>query len=239
MLLAKTCTSKIQILENIVDIFTGAKLKDTNAVKKAAGYANFLCRFLMRHEEIKTNQGIIEAQRITNQEITDLQKELQRFTRIVQLCQIRDCNKFLATISNKPNVKALYEQINERAFSVLVYTDQMHASLKDELVKLSEEIEAGFAIVTDKERQEIVRAMGMGKGHWYKCPNGHLYAIGECGGATQVSTCNECGAQIGGTSHRLLSTNRHAGEMDGSRFAAYSETANNLFNFAEFRNQLD
>jgi hypothetical protein len=47
----------------------------------------------------------------------------------------------------------------------------------------------------------------------------------------QEAKCNECGAPIGGGNHRLLSGNRHAGEMDGARFAAYSEEANNMANF--------
>ena len=36
------------------------------------------------------------------------------------------------------------------------------------------------------ERKEIMTAMNLGHGHWYQCPNGHVYAIGECGGAMQV-----------------------------------------------------
>ena len=45
--------------------------------------------------------------------------------------------------------------------------------------------------------------------HWYECPNGHPYFIGNCGGANQTARCNECGEEIGGSSHRLLSSNRH------------------------------
>jgi ERCC4-type nuclease len=30
---------------------------------------------------------------------------------------------------------------------------------------------------------EIMKATGIGKNHWNKCPNGHYYAIGDCGGA--------------------------------------------------------
>ena len=71
--------------------------------------------------------------------------------------------------------------------------------------------------------------MGLGKGHWFKCPNGHIYAIGECGGAMETAKCS-CGAEIGGSQHRLLSSNQHAGEMDDSKHAAWSE-ANNLDNF--------
>lgn len=51
--------------------------------------------------------------------------------------------------------------------------------------------------------------------HWYKCPNGHIYAIGECGGAMQTSHCPTCKAEIGGNSHQLLPTNTKATEFDG------------------------
>ena len=52
------------------------------------------------------------------------------------------------------------------------------------------------------------------RGHWYTCPNGHIFSIGECGGAMQASRCNECGEAIGGGSHTLLNTNRRADLME-------------------------
>ena len=61
--------------------------------------------------------------------------------------------------------------------------------------------------------------------------SGHYYCIGECGGATQEGKCPECGSQIGGTQHRLRSDNALAPEMDGARFAAWSDTANNMGNW--------
>jgi hypothetical protein len=66
----------------------------------------------------------------------------------------------------------------------------------------------------------------MKQGHWFKCPNGHIYVITECGGANQIGKCNECGALIGGTNHRLLSDNNLAPEMDGAQSSAWSESAN-------------
>ena len=75
-----------------------------------------------------------------------------------------------------------------------------------------------------------MKAIGLCKGHWYKCQNGHYYAIGDCGGATQRGKCPECGSVIGGEGHRLAAGNLHASEFDSSRHAAYSEEANNLFN---------
>lgn len=51
--------------------------------------------------------------------------------------------------------------------------------------------------ISEGERMEIVKALNMKQGHWFKCPNGHPYVIGDCGGATQTAKCNECGAVIG------------------------------------------
>jgi len=50
-------------------------------------------------------------------------------------------------------------------------------------------------------------------GHWYVCPNGHPYAIGECGGAMQEGRCIECGSPIGGGSHQLVAGNRRASDF--------------------------
>ncbi|KAH3813291.1 hypothetical protein DPMN_141744 [Dreissena polymorpha] len=85
--------------------------------------------------------------------------------------------------------------------------------------------------ITEEERISITQAMKLNKGHWFKCPNGHVYAIGDCGGANQRSKCPECKAEIGGEHHRLVDGNQLATEMDGATFAAYSEEANNLANF--------
>uniref|UniRef100_A0A8C2J0P8 Zinc finger, NFX1-type containing 1 n=1 Tax=Cyprinus carpio TaxID=7962 RepID=A0A8C2J0P8_CYPCA len=59
---------------------------------------------------------------------------------------------------------------------------------------------------------------------------GHVYAIGECGGAMEQSKCPECDAAIGGTNHNLIQGNAVATEMDGAEHAAWSDAAN-LANF--------
>ncbi|KAK6337594.1 hypothetical protein TWF730_002989 [Orbilia blumenaviensis] len=61
-----------------------------------------------------------------------------------------------------------------------------------------------YSAVTNKEMREIYDAMTRefgGTGHWYVCPNGHQFTVGECGQPMRVGVCNECGAQIGGQSH--------------------------------------
>ena len=59
--------------------------------------------------------------------------------------------------------------------------EQKWKEMKTELQK-----KTGGLGISDTERQEIVQAMGMGRGAWYACPNGHVYAIGDCHGAMQV-----------------------------------------------------
>ena len=76
-------------------------------------------------------------------------------------------------------------------------------------------------ITTDEEKREVFAAMLQadpslasagwgGGGHFFTCPSGHVFAIGECGGAMEVSRCPECGATIGGSSHRLAEGNQQA-----------------------------
>ncbi|GBP30881.1 NFX1-type zinc finger-containing protein 1 [Eumeta japonica] len=69
-------------------------------------------------------------------------------------------------------------------------------------------------VVTKEEVALAVRAVGLPRGHWYRCPNGHLYSIGHCGQANQSSRCPDCGAAIGGVSYRLAAGNRPATELD-------------------------
>jgi hypothetical protein len=67
-----------------------------------------------------------------------------------------------------------------------------------------------------EELKKVISAMNQNHGynygtnassHWYQCPNGHPYYIGECGGAMQESRCLECGERVGGRSHQLVQTN--------------------------------
>ena len=67
--------------------------------------------------------------------------------------------------------------------------------------------------LTAEEEKEIVSAMNLSQGRWYKCPQGHVYSIGGCGEAMQRATCPECKLVIGVTRHQLFEGNMRAPEM--------------------------
>ncbi|KAI7848410.1 hypothetical protein BDC45DRAFT_523409 [Circinella umbellata] len=79
--------------------------------------------------------------------------------------------------------------------------------------------------ISQREKTDIIQAMNQETktsinnivgGRWYVCQNGHPYFIGDCGGATQISSCPQCGAVIGGLQHKVVESNRFYGEFDGS-----------------------
>ena len=74
-----------------------------------------------------------------------------------------------------------------------------------------------YTPLTEQERIDIALAVDVNRSGWYRCENGHLYGIGDCGGAVMQSKCNECGATIGGTGHRVQDNNMYAGpDMGGN-----------------------
>eukprot|EP00899_Mesostigma_viride_P017736 jgi/Mesvir1/25964/Mv20952-RA.3 len=89
-----------------------------------------------------------------------------------------------------------------------------------------------YGVRTDAQQEErlakeemdaVVGAMRgqVRAGGWYRCPNGHPYAIGDCGGAMQEARCPTCGSAIGGGQHRLRADNQNALEIDGAAAPAW------------------
>lgn len=171
----------------------------------------------------------------TNQELRELQTELQRLTVLLDLLARVGAAKGRMDASVADQVNTVRQLL------------EGHGRLRpedEELVKTTVEAlrvalpTSGLGI-SEVEREQIVAAVtGHQQGHWFKCPQGHMYVITECGGAMERSRCPECQAPIGGTNHTLDPSNQLAPEMDGATHAAWSDVANNLLNVAELREQL-
>ncbi|XP_075997105.1 NFX1-type zinc finger-containing protein 1 [Genypterus blacodes] len=169
-------------------------------------------------------------QKFSEQQLLDLQKELLRLNLLAEL----NARDHLADIKGK-TAEVQFEVHNTRIVLEKPgpLTDQDVTVVKKALKKLDEKLPGKGLQISDEERKMILSAFKLPPGHWYKCPNGHVYLITECGGATESRTCPDCKATIGGANHTLVSTNQVATEMDGAQHGAWSD-ANNLLNYGAF-----
>ena len=149
-------------------------------------------------------EGLMKFQ-ISSQRLTDIRDEvicvgLFLKIRVVQ-CEIR---------KRSVNVRFQDEEWLGRQRKLLDAGKKLNKQDADDIEATINEIrkKCGLEGLTPEERVMIVKAMNFAKGHWYKCPNGHIYAIGDCGGANQQRACPECGETIGGEHHRLAEGNQ-------------------------------
>ena len=167
---------------------------------------------------------------LSDQQKADIQSEIYRLMSLIKLMDLwykLRANGKLPTLSqdDKSELTAMLRRLHGSSWKI---NEEEHSEILEFITKISKKYKVEG--LTEEERVEIVKAIGLTKGHWFKCPNGHFYCIGECGGAMEEAKCPECGAKIGGQSHRLTDGNQLAPEMDGARHAAWSEAAN-LVNF--------
>ncbi|NWQ80530.1 ZNFX1 protein, partial [Columbina picui] len=167
----------------------------------------------------------------TGQELSDLQSETQRLTYLLSL--LVRCKGARGMIT--PALAAEIAGAREILERTKKFTREDEDAVKKAWARLNSALPRSGLGISETERVQIVGAIGYRPGHWFKCRNGHIYVIGDCGGAMEQSRCPECRAPIGGTNHTLDSSNSLASEMDGATHAAWSETANNMLNFQELR----
>ena len=165
---------------------------------------------------------------ISGQVLADIQAEqhrIQLLSAVIKVqAQIKTKNIPLESSEQEKLDEFMKNYEADRACRLKI-TEDIYKSSAQYLNELREKYPA-ITGLTQEEKQMINHALQAKPGSWYKCPNGHLYNIGECGGAMEESRCPECNSTIGGSSHRLHSDNSHAGEFDGSRHAAWSAGAN-------------
>ena len=167
---------------------------------------------------------------LTDQMIIDINAERRR----ILLLEV-EFKTLITFIAEKVQVKeedmTLLQEIKSYATNGSKIPKITEESMYERMLKGLQNMPKKYRVpLTIDERRMIIKAIGAKTGSWYKCPNGHYYQIGECGGAMQTSKCPECGETIGGRNHQLLGSNQHAREFDQSSHAAWSEGAN-LQNF--------
>ncbi len=182
-------------------------------------------------EQIKNDLVVLKeflAQEfLSQQQLSDAESEMSRLSFLARLLELQ--SKLIPMrhqVSDED--KTLLEQSISEFEEIGWKQKKMSVQKETQAQEMLEDYQEKYSIgkLSETKKLEIVKAIGLPKGHWYKCPNGHFYTIGECGGAMQRGRCPECKAEIGGMSHTLAAGNLHAPEMDGSRHTAWSEAAN-------------
>ncbi|XP_065913575.1 NFX1-type zinc finger-containing protein 1-like isoform X1 [Dysidea avara] len=170
---------------------------------------------------------VMTVKNLTEQNKTDIDLEFNRLSTLLRLFQLCE-NLAGAEKVERSDLKFLNDSVEHLSSAGIRSKDKITAECVSELGSKFGEIRKKYRIgsISKQEKMEIVKAVGLSKGHWFKCPNGHYYCIGECGGAMQVAKCPECNASIGGMRHQLTAGNQHAPEMDNSHHPAWSDAAN-------------
>ncbi|XP_023929947.1 NFX1-type zinc finger-containing protein 1-like [Lingula anatina] len=216
---------------NFIKKLSGMKLKLAVQRKKTQKYASEL-KDIMK-ELTSLHFWVVQPRsHMSEQETTQFSAETTRLALLgnwfIMKTQIENSGRTLP-----PELSDQFDRVKTLLCDKKPLSPEREAKVQRIYSDVKEACPASGLGITDTERQEIVQAMGLTQGHWFKCPNGHIYAIGDCGGAMEEATCPECKARIGGQSHRLRDDNQLAGEMDGAPHAAWSEAAN-LANYEGF-----
>ena len=180
------------------------------------------------HHQLQFLQMFVMQYSLYDQQLDDIEFELRRLD-----CTSRLCDLYFKLHLRKSNVSSA-DKSRRNEIAKAVYcsgagnNEKLSDALKERVTEYVKYFNDKYSVggLTQAERTEIVKAVGLAKGHWFNCPNGHIYCIGECGGAMEEAKWPECGAKIGGQQHALTAGNQLAREMDGASYAAWSEQAN-------------
>ena len=180
---------------------------------------------------LTTLKHFLMQELLSSQQINDSVSELRRLTcttRLLELLQKMQPRGSEVSSYDRNSIVRQLDAVYLSGWKRAAVTEAEKMDINALIRRMSNKYQVDG--LSKEEMTKIVTAVGLSKGHWFKCPKGHYYCIGECGGAMQEGQCPECGSTIGGRNHSLATGNVHAGDIDGSRHAAWSDGAN-LANF--------
>ena len=177
----------------------------------------------LRQELTELEKSLMNRTKFTNQLMSDIDQEIQR---IALACKLKIVQQDIvqAGKSVPHEMQLKIDAISALFESTSKIKDEVRETAIKDLDQICKALDLGP--ITAEEKAEIVKLIGLSKGHWFKCRNGHIYAIGDCGGAMERGECPECHEVIGGGDHALAEGNEFAPEMDGAAHPAWSNQTN-------------
>ncbi|XP_072949114.1 uncharacterized protein [Epargyreus clarus] len=127
---------------------------------------------------------INNANKISQQQKQDIEKEIKRTNSIIQLAKIAS-NPDYKSLQEQPKVKAAFDKAKAVITHWAVYDENMGIT---RMKLLQEEIN----IPDVDTKHECESPIGPKGGQWYKCPNGHINYNKEGDEPINELKCNEC-----------------------------------------------
>jgi len=211
----------IESIEFIIDLF-----KSISKYKKQIGNIkdDQKKQMIINHFACLLHVAFTYAQQLSQQQQLDINMEMARGVRIVNLFELMSSQKYEILINMQSSDAMELKNILENMEVILMSFKKYTVERDDEIQQLTELIKNkfdGICVITDEERKMIHTAMSTNfhgglraQGHWYKCSNNHIYCVTECGGPMQQSNCPVCKVPIGGTGHINVAGVSRSTEMD-------------------------
>ncbi|XP_041375508.1 NFX1-type zinc finger-containing protein 1-like [Gigantopelta aegis] len=152
---------------------------------------------------------------LSEQEICDAQRELERYTAALGMIKIEK-----ALLDKNIKLDSLLEVRFQRVLQYVAgrypFTPQRHQFVKAVVEKIKNLAPDSMKEVSDTERVSILKALDLSVGHWFKCKHGHIYSTGERVEAVTFR-CPECCKTQNTRSDRLVADSALASDVGGAR----------------------
>ncbi|XP_067659791.1 NFX1-type zinc finger-containing protein 1-like [Haliotis asinina] len=206
--------SQLRIMERVLGL---EKLVRSDAAKNSSHLYEQLLRAIHAFKEWL----LVPRSCFGKQERQDSDGEMKRLS----------MSRYLITASHliDSDRKGSSADMNMRIHDMIqrLASSETHESVLSDAKVLVEEVKGHVSEskigACDEERVVIVEAIDMKQGHWYKCKEGHVYAMSECDRPHEEVTCPECESSTGGSACGITEDNVWAPEIDDPEDLPWSD----------------
>jgi hypothetical protein len=147
-------------LENVANLLNNV----ANLEKKARDLPDAPVKAQM--DELR-QWALTQRRRLSDQEQTDMTREATRLSLAVMAAQLSQTSSAMSR-----ELKARFDAVAVRLSRGQLISDDDLRRIEATLKEVSRSVGVVAGALTDTERLQVVQAMGLAQGHWFKCPNG-------------------------------------------------------------------
>lgn len=163
------------------------------------------CTLLSQMDEILMYLAAIPNVKITDQQQTDIIRELDRLFALANLLEMKSHpNIRNGIVLNANELNREFERIENEILCLNRFDKERSEVVNAMLAQVEKKV---GEVIDLKKMIRLALSTTEGsnqQGHWYKCRNGHYYYVGNCGQFNASSRCPDCKEVVGSGSTRIL-----------------------------------